>query len=195
MQPLFDGALHGLQFKNPPIPIIKKIKGINQQPPFKQLLLFLELLHMLSKHTEVEKLSSITFANKNQQNNQDKITQVTKFLLENLHRTITLEEISNYCNLSPPSFCRWFKIAVGNSFVTYLNTARIERACQQLLQTKQRISEIAYNNGFESVGHFNRVFKKIKGNTPSGYRQEAYRGITNICEKVGGRNFDDQNHT
>jgi AraC-like DNA-binding protein len=169
---LFDAALYGLKFKTLPPSIIEKIKNLNQQAPILQLIHFLELLNTLATHKEKELLSSITFLTKNQDKQQDKITEITQFILENRNRPISLEEISNYANRSPPAFCRWFKAAVGNSFITYLNTARIEKACQQLLQSKQRISEIAYQNGFESIGHFNRVFKKIKQISPREYRNK-----------------------
>lgn len=68
------------------------------------------------------------------------------------------------------SFCRWFKAATGNSFITFLNTARVEKAGQLLMQTDGTIAEIAYASGFESISHFNRVFKRVKGTTPTRFR-------------------------
>jgi AraC-like DNA-binding protein len=48
---------------------------------------------------------------------------------------------------------------------------RIEKAKALLLEPNRRISEVAYDVGFQSLTHFNRVFRKIEGQSPSNYRQ------------------------
>ena len=47
---------------------------------------------------------------------------------------------------------------------------RIEKAKEQLLKPNSRVSEVAYEVGFQSLTHFNRVFKKLSGESPSAYR-------------------------
>ncbi len=79
--------------------------------------------------------------------------------------------MANYTHLVPQSFCRWFKKITGNTFVNYLNKARIERACQLLLNTKMAITEVCFSVGFDSLSHFNRTFKKIKHLNPREYRK------------------------
>jgi AraC-like DNA-binding protein len=49
---------------------------------------------------------------------------------------------------------------------------RIEKAKNLLLNPNLRISEIAYEIGFQSLTHFNRVFKKIIGQSPTEYRSQ-----------------------
>lgn len=73
-------------------------------------------------------------------------------------------------HMVPQSFCRWFKSSVGNSFVTFLNAARIEKVCQLLTTTETPIKQIAYPSGFESLSHFNRTFKHLKGESPRDLR-------------------------
>lgn len=79
--------------------------------------------------------------------------------------------MADYTNLVPQSFCRWFKKSLGNSFVTYVNTARVEKACQLLSNSNISITDIAFSVGFESLSHFNRTFLKLKHVSPSQYRK------------------------
>jgi AraC-like DNA-binding protein len=61
------------------------------------------------------------------------------------------------------------------TFTDYLARLRIEKAKTLLLDRNRRISEIAYDVGFQSLTHFNRVFKAITGQSPSDYRKKSAR--------------------
>ena len=61
----------------------------------------------------------------------------------------------------------------GLTFTDYLARVRIEKAKTLLLAPNRRVSEVAYEVGFQSLTHFNRVFKAITGQSPSGYRLKA----------------------
>jgi AraC-like DNA-binding protein len=63
-----------------------------------------------------------------------------------------------------------FKKFTGVNFTEYLSRVRIENARNLLLNPNLRISEIAYAAGFQSLTHFNRVFKKIMGQSPTEFR-------------------------
>ena len=58
----------------------------------------------------------------------------------------------------------------GATFTEFVSRTRIERAKNLLLNPNLRISEIAYEIGFQSLTHFNRVFRKIVGESPTDYR-------------------------
>lgn len=104
--------------------------------------------------------------------NQSKISKTTSYILEHLDEKISINDMAELTHLVPQSFCRWFKNATGNTFVNYLNKARIERSCQLLLNTKESISDICFNVGFESLSHFNRTFLKRKGMSPRSFRNQ-----------------------
>jgi AraC-like DNA-binding protein len=63
-----------------------------------------------------------------------------------------------------------FKKATGLTFTDYLSRTRVERAKNLLLNPNVRVSEVAYDCGFISLTHFNRVFKKVVGKSPTFYR-------------------------
>lgn len=98
------------------------------------------------------------------------MNETISYILENLDKKLTVNMLAERTHMVPQSFCRWFKAAVGNSFITFLNAARIERACQLLTTTETPIKHIAYRCGFESLSHFNRTFKHLKGESPRDLR-------------------------
>ena len=74
-------------------------------------------------------------------------------------------------NTSTFYFCKLFKKATGLTFTDYLSRLRIEKAKNLLLNPNLRISEVAYEVGFQSLTHFNRMFRKLTGQSPSAWRE------------------------
>ena len=63
------------------------------------------------------------------------------------------------------------KRTTGLTFTDYLARVRIEKAKTLLHDRNRRVSEVAYDVGFQSLTHFNRVFRKIAGQSPTSYRK------------------------
>ena len=83
---------------------------------------------------------------------------------------IKLEQIARALNVSKYHFCRSFKHATGLTFVEYLSRVRIEKAKVLLHNNNLRVSEIAYEVGFQTIAHFNRIFRKLVGHSPTEFR-------------------------
>ena len=66
--------------------------------------------------------------------------------------------------------CKLFKRHTGMNFTEYVSRLRIDRAKELLANPNLRISEIAYEVGFQSLTHFNRIFRKLEGQAPTAYR-------------------------
>ena len=56
--------------------------------------------------------------------------------------------------------------------IKYLNELRIRNACQMLKNSNKNITEIAYDVGYSDSNYFSRVFKKVKGVSPSEYKEQ-----------------------
>ncbi|MEM9680357.1 MAG: AraC family transcriptional regulator [Bacteroidota bacterium] len=168
---LFETAEKGIQFVNPSQDIVKTLIGFDRSPNIKQLSTLMEILFKLTNHTDIQLLSNASYKHQLEtQKLQNKIAKTTTYILEHLDQKLTVAHMADYTNLVPQSFCRWFKHAVGNTFITYLNTARIERACQLLVYSNMAIADICFSVGFDSLSHFNRTFLKLKGMSPSRYK-------------------------
>lgn len=109
-------------------------------------------------------LNKVTF----QDSDGLRINAVIKHALENYKRNVTVEEVSTLIHMSPTAFCKFFKKHTKKTFVSFLNEIRIEKACQLLVNKRaENISEAAYQCGFNTAVHFNRVFRGIMKTSPT----------------------------
>jgi AraC-like DNA-binding protein len=98
------------------------------------------------------------------------ITKAKEFIAEHQTDDLTLSQVARAVNTSTFYFCKMFKKVTGLNFTDYVSRLRVERARNLLLNKNLRVSEIAYEVGFQSLTHFNRVFKRILGVSPTQYR-------------------------
>ncbi|HUA65072.1 MAG TPA: PocR ligand-binding domain-containing protein [Alphaproteobacteria bacterium] len=98
------------------------------------------------------------------------ISRAKQFISNHQAEELSLDEVAKAVHTSKFYFCKIFKKATGIHFTDYLSRVRTERAKNLLLNRNLRISEIAYEVGFQSLTHFNRVFKRILGQSPTDYR-------------------------
>jgi AraC-like DNA-binding protein len=103
------------------------------------------------------------------------ITRAKQFIAEHQTEELSLEIVAKSVNTSKFYFCKIFKKGTGINFTDYLSRVRTERAKNLLLNPNLRVTEIAYEAGFQSLTHFNRVFKRILGRSPTGYREQLAR--------------------
>ena len=102
------------------------------------------------------------------------ITKAKQYIQEHQAEDISLSDVAKAVNTSSFYFCKMFRRITGINFTDYVSRLRIERAKNLLLNPNLRISEIAYEVGFQSLTHFNRVFKRIAGQSPTDYRQQLH---------------------
>jgi AraC-like DNA-binding protein/ligand-binding sensor protein len=99
------------------------------------------------------------------------IRRARAYILANQADPIDLDKVAQAMHVSTFYFCKMFKKATGLTFTDYLSRVRVEKAKTLLLNPHLRISEIAYDVGFQSLTHFNRMFRKIVGESPTTYRE------------------------
>ncbi len=128
----------------------------------KLLAIFAQHLSMLSNQVVVQ-----------QENSEPPvITRAKEFIQEHQTENLRLGHVAKACNTSTFYFCKMFKKVTGINFTDYLSRVRIEKSKNLLLNPNLRVSEIAFEVGFQSLTHFNRVFKKILGQSPTEYRAQ-----------------------
>ncbi len=124
------------------------------------LRIFAEHLSMVSNQIVVQ-----------QQNSEPPtITRAKEYITEHQSEDLSLGRVAKAVNTSTFYFCKMFKKATGLNFTNFLSRIRVERAKNLLLNPNLRVSEIAFEVGFQSLTHFNRVFKRIIGQSPTEYR-------------------------
>jgi len=128
----------------------------------KLLSIFAEHLSMLSNQVVL------------QQDNAEPpvIARAKEYIQEHQTDNLRLGHVAKAVNTSTFYFCKMFKKVTGINFTDYLCRLRIEKSKNLLLNPNLRVSEIAFEVGFQSLTHFNRVFKKILGQSPTEYRAQ-----------------------
>lgn len=99
------------------------------------------------------------------------VARARRFIQEHSEEEISLGDVARYAGISPFYLCKKFKEVTGLHFTDYVSRVRVEKAKDLLRNPNHRISEVAYQTGFQSLSHFNRCFKRIAGESPSGCRE------------------------
>ena len=88
----------------------------------------------------------------------------------NITRDLREAELAAFSRQSVSAFSRSFRRHTGMVFVQYVNSLRIELACQHLCQAEMPVTDICYAVGFNNLSNFNRRFLAAKGVPPSRFR-------------------------
>lgn len=102
------------------------------------------------------------------------IARARVFIAEHQDDDLSLGQVSKAVNMSAYYFCKMFKQATGLTFTEYLARVRVEKVKNLLLNPHKRISEAAFEAGFQSLSQFNRVFRKVAGESPTSYRDRMH---------------------
>lgn len=99
-----------------------------------------------------------------------KLRRVVDYFEANLHRNITLSEVSDLVELTPRYFCAAFKHAMGRPPHQFQIELRVERATTLLRDPNFSLADVALMVGFSSQSHLSCYFRRIMGVTPARYR-------------------------
>jgi AraC-like DNA-binding protein/ligand-binding sensor protein len=156
--------------------------GVNVDPVKLREAYFATKVVPNKKHEAVVKLLSIFAQHLSMLSNQvvlqqdnaepPVITRAKEYIQEHQTENLRLGHVAKAVNTSTFYFCKMFKKVTGINFTDYLSRVRIEKSKNLLLNPNLRVSEIAFEVGFQSLTHFNRVFKKILGQSPTEYRAQ-----------------------
>ena len=140
----------------------KVVTPTQQKAALKMLTIFSQHLAMMSNQVFI------------QQENAEPpvIKKAREYIQEHQGEKLSLGQVARAVNMSTFYFCKTFKKVTGINFTDYLSRVRIEKSKNLLLNPNLRVSEIAFEVGFQSLTHFNRVFKKILGQSPTDYRAQ-----------------------
>ncbi len=89
---------------------------------------------------------------------------------------LSLAAVAKASGASVFHFCKVFRKSTGLKFTDYVARVRLEDAKTQLLNPNRRISEVAYDVGFQSLTQFNRMFKRVFGQSPTEFREHIAGG-------------------
>lgn len=122
-----------------------------------------------SKKDCVSPMNNVKKSNESQQNI---IRDVHEYLMENIEKRITIEELSRLFPINQTSLKNGFKEIYGSSVATHMKEHRLEKAAELLLQTEMSVSEIASAVGYASKSKFSAAFSEQYQSLPLKYRKK-----------------------
>lgn len=100
----------------------------------------------------------------------DFLEKAKEYVSSHLTERIMLTDVASYVNVSPSYLSSLFKKTHHQNFVDYINSRKMELACEMIRENKHKIYEICYQLGYENPYYFTRTFRRHIGMTPSEYQ-------------------------
>ena len=152
--------------------LIDKFSNLNSDQPHKieRMTSTILLLELFVKMYQLDMFTVSTSENYE----SDRIRSVTSYIEKNFTRQISLKELASVCHLSEKYFCSFFKQHTAKTPIEYINCLRINAACTKLSETKESVTSIALECGFDNIGYFIRQFTRQTGMSPTKWRKQNY---------------------
>jgi len=160
------------------------MEAIRDNKGAERILAFVRFLVRLNEHAEKKTLSSAKLIQPKGGSKQARIAEVVDYIVKNFSEGLTLAQAAEMAGMTEITFSRNFQAVTGHSFVVFLNRIRIGEACGMLYASDDQIIMIAEMAGFKNLANFNRHFLKLKGMTPSEYRDIARRDLAPHLEST-----------
>ncbi|MEO9701553.1 helix-turn-helix domain-containing protein, partial [Marinobacter alexandrii] len=175
LAPFWQRAEYGIEFLDATkIPeAVALFEEIAESTGFRRLTRFWTLIELLAAMTDYRVLSSSTYLPITDEKILNRLNQALDLIFEHYHTGISLEEVAAHVNVSPTYFSKFFKKATGHRFIEFINSLRINKACEHLAHSDEPITEICFLVGFNNIANFNRRFYDVKKMTPSEYRKTS----------------------
>ena len=170
---MIERAQRGLAFPEAAIQILREdiINLAHSNDSFASVIRLFNLLYRLSLVEGVRELSSSSFIGAREENEDERVRTVKDYITAHYMHDISLKQMADLVCMSDESFSRFFRNKTGRTPNRYLIDYRLGIAARMLLTTKMSVAEIGFSCGFNTLSHFNRLFRESKGCTPSEFRE------------------------
>lgn len=133
----------------------------------------MELLEEMVSVGEMPALACVGYAPVLNHRDSERLNRAIQFINKHLSGALQLSDVANEAGMSTQAFSRFFHKFMGISFIDYVTSLRISRACRYLLETDKTIAAICYLCGFNNLSNFNRQFLRYKNTTPREFRRSG----------------------
>jgi AraC-like DNA-binding protein len=153
------------------------MESIRDNKGAERILAFVRFLVRLNEHAEKKTLSVTKLIQPEGGSKHARIAQIVDHITKNFAEGFSVKQAAEMAMMTEITFSRNFQTVTGHGFVEFLNRIRIGQACAMLYASDDQIISIAQNTGFNNLANFNRHFLKVKGMTPSEYRDTARKDL------------------
>ena len=142
----------------------------------RKIIMLMEVLLAFGGCENSKLLTSFSFQLNFQATEKDRINAIYNYSIIHFKKKITLKEIAAIANVSPTSFCKYFKALNNKTYSEFINEIRISYACKLLIENKLQVKEVCYESGFYNFANFYRFFKRVTGKSPLSYQKDFLSG-------------------
>lgn len=170
--PLFEKAKRGIKISGKTKSTVSTLTNqLFDAQGAERLILLLNIIHCIAVSKSISAISNKSFESSWDKAENHRLNLIYQYIFTHFNQGITLEQIAAVANLSPHSFCRYFKLRTKKTFSSFMLEIRVENSCKLLIETDRSVADICFESGFNGFSNFNRHFKGITGYTPLAYRK------------------------
>lgn len=162
--------------------IISILRKMRKMDDTDRLYALFRIFQLFGNSDKYEILASPAYMQSLTVKGSETMRSALQYIMQHFQKRIQIEDVLRITHKSYAAFYKAFKRTYGLSFTDYLLKVRIGYACKLLTEDQVKISEIAYDSGFDNLANFNRQFRKIKGITPSAFRNQIRKNLKDSLE-------------
>lgn len=157
--------------------VVGKMQEMMKAKETERVILLLDILQHIGNSSERKPIASQGYQHNNDVKQTDRVSKIYEYTLQHFKETIKLKDVARVSNISPHSFCRFFKSNTRKTYSKFVQEIRVGHACKLLIENRYSITYIGYESGFNNPTNFYKCFKNITGKTPLEY-QKNYAKVT-----------------
>ncbi|AEI49700.1 AraC family transcriptional regulator [Runella slithyformis] len=170
---LIQRAKHGIRFLESAREKGRElIQSLLHQTSGNRLITLYQILDMLAQTNDYELLSTTFQTPQLDDDDTDRINRIYSYSLTHFQQKISIENVAEVANISPNSFCRYFKSRSRKTYSRFLLELRVGHACKLLREHNLSIAQVCFESGFHTFSNFNKYFKYFTGKSPIQYQRE-----------------------
>ncbi|MBJ2158599.1 helix-turn-helix domain-containing protein [Variovorax sp. IB41] len=175
--PLLARARRGVQFVGLGEGTLARLRRIASLQGLARFSEFTVLLNELAQWTDYRLLADEAPAlhgeGADEHGHAVRIHKAMDHIRDNYAEAMSLGEVGAIVGMRENAFSRSFRRATGQTFTDFVIGLRVATACRLLASTRQQVSSICYEVGFNNISNFNRHFRRLQGMTPGEFRASA----------------------
>ena len=160
------------------------LKAIRDSHGANRILALLKFLLLVNEHANKVTLSTSKLIQPEGGSKHARIGAVIDHIVAHYKDDLSVTQAADMAGMTQATFSRNFQTVSGHKFVEFVNRVRIGQACGMLYASDEQVTTICYQAGFQNLANFNRHFLRMKGMTPSAYRETARKDLVPHLEKT-----------
>lgn len=166
-------ARYGLEmtskFKSECVNLMNELTEDNSFENYQKIL---RILNLFGEEGASQRLCTLGYVQPKPSEEHGNLENVMKYIQDNYHHKITIDEVAMRINMSPSAFSHYFKKRTLKTFTDFVTELRLGKAAQLLQLHDMSVMQVGYESGFQNASHFNKLFIRKYNISPLKFRKQ-----------------------